>query len=160
MRSLFVLLLFVSLNSFASDTTGLYNPYSNVEKDIAAALVKAKAERKHVLLQIGGNWCGWCYKFHSFINLDSTLKKLVNSNFVVYHLNYSKENKNEAYMKKLGYPQRFGFPVLVVLDADGKELHIQDSGLLEQGNGYSTEKVKAFLENWAPAALDERNYKE
>lgn len=160
MRGLFTLFLFVSLQSFASDTTSLYNPYANVEKDVAAALAKAKAEKKHVLLQIGGNWCTWCYKFHSFINLDPALKKLVNDNYVLYHLNYSKENHNDAYMKKLGYPQRFGFPVLVVLDADGKQLHTQDSGLLEQGNGYSTEKVKTFLENWSPAALDEKNYKE
>lgn len=160
MRSLFILALFVSLQSFAGDTTHLYNPYANVEKDVAAALVKAKAEKKHVLLQIGGNWCVWCYKFNAFVHLDTTLKKLVNDNFVVYHLNYSKENKNLAYLKKLGNPQRFGFPVLVVLDANGRQLHTQDSGLLEKGNGYSTEKVAAFLQNWSPAAIDEKNYKE
>jgi thioredoxin-related protein len=158
MRSLFIFALFLSLQSFAGDTTHLYNPYANVEKDVAAALVKAKAENKHVLLQIGGNWCSWCYKFNSFVHLDSTLKNIINNNYVVYHLNYSKENKNLAYLKKLGFPQRFGFPVLVVLDANGKQLHTQDSSLLEKGNGYDTEKVKEFLLNWSPAALDEKRY--
>lgn len=160
MRNFFVLLLLVSLNSFASDTTKLYNPYANVEKDVAAALAKAKAQKKHVLLQIGGNWCSWCYKYHAFVDKDTTLKRLTDENFVVYNLNYSKENKNLEYLKKLGYPQRFGFPVFVVLDADGKQLHTQDSALLEEGKGYNAEKVKTFLENWSPAAFDEKNYKE
>jgi hypothetical protein len=60
----------------------------------------------------------------------------------------------------LGYPQRFGFPVLVVLDENGKQLHTQDSALLEKGNGYDREKVKSFLRNWAPGAFDEMLYKE
>jgi hypothetical protein len=86
--------------------------------------------------------------------------KLLAGHYIVYHLNYSRENKNLDYLKKLGYPQRFGFPVFVVLDTDGRVLHTQDSGLLEEGNGYNAEKVKTFLENWAPPALDEKNYKE
>jgi len=160
MKGLLVLVFFISLQSFAVDTTRLYNPSANVEKDVAAALMKARTENKHVLLQIGGNWCSWCYKFNAALNNDSTLKQLLNSNYVIYHLNYSQENKNLAYLKKLGFPQRFGFPVLVILDADGKRLHTQDSSLLEEGKGYNTEKVKAFLQNWSPAALNETNYKE
>ena len=160
MRSLIVFLLFVSMQSFASDTTKLYDPYANVEKDVAAALVKAKAQKKHVLLQIGGNWCSWCYRYHGLVDQDTTLERLTDENYIVYNLNYSKENKNLDYLKKLGYPQRFGFPVFVILDADGKQLHTQDSALLEEGKGYSKEKVKTFLENWSPAALDEKNYKE
>ena len=88
------------------------------------------------------------------------MKKLLTANYVYYHLNYSPENKNLDYLKKLGYPQRFGFPVFVVLDAEGKQLHTQDSALLEKGNGYDSEKVKSFLRNWAPGAFDERHYKE
>jgi thioredoxin-related protein len=159
-RFLFFAVLLVSLNAFGSDSTKLYNPAANVEKDVAAALVQAKKEGKHVLLQIGGNWCVWCYRFNSFVLMDSTLKSIMNNNYVVYHLNYSQENKNLAYLKKLGFPQRFGFPVMVILDADGHQLHTQDSGLLEKGNGYDKEKVKGFFTNWSPLALKEANYKE
>jgi thioredoxin-related protein len=153
MRFLFFLMLLISLQSFASDSTKLYDPKANAEKDVAVALAKAKKEGKHVLLQIGGNWCVWCYRFNSFVLTDSTLKSILNNNYVVYHLNYSSENKNLAYLKKLGNPQRFGFPVLVVLDADGNRIHTQDSSLLEKGNGYDEEKVKNFLLNWTPLAL-------
>lgn len=160
MRFLMVLFLFVSLSSYAGDSTKLYNPSANVSKDVEQALARAKKEKKNVLLQVGGNWCVWCYRLNSFIQTDSLLKRLLNDNYVLYHLNYSKENKNLDYLKKLGYPQRFGFPVLIVLDANGKQLHTQDSALLEKGNGYDEEKVKSFLKNWAPGAFDEMLYRE
>lgn len=160
MKALFFLALVFSLQAAASDSTKLYNPYANAEQDIAKLLQKAKTEGKHVLLQVGGNWCIWCYRFNAFVETDSALKKLVHNNYIVYHLNYSKENKNLSYLAKLGYPQRFGFPVLVVLDADGRRLHTQDSGMLEKGNGYNEQKVTAFLNNWTAASLNPVLYQE
>jgi thiol:disulfide interchange protein len=160
MRLLFLSLLFITLQTSANDSTKLYNPNANVTKDVQQAVAKAKKEKKHVLLQIGGNWCVWCYRFNSFVQLDTSLKNILENNFVIYHLNYSPENKNLDYLKKLGYPQRFGFPVLVVLDAEGARLHTQDSALLEKGNGYDKDKVKEFLSNWTPMALMESRYKE
>lgn len=160
MRILFFFLLFFSLAAGATDSTKLYQPFANVAKDVQGALAKAKKEKKHVLIQVGGNWCIWCYRFNAFVQTDTTLKRLLDNNFVIYHLNYSPENKNLDYLKKLGFPQRFGFPVLVVLDADGNRLHTQDSGLLEKGNGYDKDKVKSFFINWAPTAIDEVFYKE
>lgn len=160
MKGLFILFLFLSFQSFAGDTTKLYNPYANAEKDVAAALVKARAENKHVLLQIGGNWCVLCYQFNAFINLDTSIKKIISSNYIVYHLNYSKENQNLGYLKKLGNPQRFGFPVLVVLDADGNRLYTQNSTWLRKGNGYNMHKVKSFLQNWSAMAGKEKANKE
>jgi thioredoxin-related protein len=149
----------MSLRSIAADSTRLYNPYANVQKDMEVVLAKAKKEKKHVLIQIGGNWCVWCYRFNSFVLTDSTLRSLVEQNYIVYHLNYSPENKNLEYLKKLGYPQRFGFPVLVILDAEGNRLHTQDGTLLEKGNGYDKEKVRSFFINWSPSALDPVFYK-
>jgi thioredoxin-related protein len=160
MRFLFSLVLFISLKSFAGDSTKLYNPAANVKKDVAAAVAKAKKEGKHVMLQVGGNWCSWCYRYDGFVKGDTSLKRIVDENYVVYHLNYSPENKNLDYLKTLGYPQRFGFPVFVVLDANGQRLHTQDSGLLEKEKSYDKAKVKTFLQAWSPKALDEKSYKE
>jgi thiol:disulfide interchange protein len=159
MKWLLFLFVLLSLHTHANDSTKLYDPRANVTADVSKLLERAKKEKKHVLLQIGGNWCVWCYRLNSFVQTDTLLKKIANDNFVIYHLNYSKENYNLPYLKKLGFPQRFGFPVLVVLDADGNRIHTQDSALLEKGNGYDREKVKSFLKSWAPGAFDETYYK-
>ena len=60
-------------------------------------------------------------------------------------------------MKRLGSPQRFGFPVFVVLDQAGNVLHIQDSSFLEEDKGYSKEKTLRFFKAWAPQAVDPSN---
>ncbi|MBQ2043578.1 MAG: thioredoxin, partial [Bacteroidaceae bacterium] len=59
----------------------------------------------------------------------------------------------EKLMKMLGFPGRFGFPVFVVLNPEGKVLHIQDSGYLEEGNSYDQKKVMRFFQNWTPKAV-------
>lgn len=154
------LLLCMALHLQAQDlkTFKLYNPDENAEAGLAKAVKEAKAAKKHVLVQIGGNWCIWCARFHEFIK-DPQLDSMLQANYVQYHLNYSKENRNQPVLAKLDYPQRFGFPVFIVLDGDGKRIHTQDSGLLEEGKGYSKKKVMTFFENWAPKALDPEEYK-
>ena len=154
------LVLLVSMQGIAGDSTKLYNPAADVKKDVATAIAKAKKEGKHVMLQVGGNWCVWCSRYDGFVKGDTALNRITNENYVVYHLNYSPENKNLAFLKTLGFPQRFGFPVFVVLDNNGQRLHTQDSGLLEKEKSYDPAKVKTFLQAWSPNALDENNYKE
>lgn len=137
----------------------LYNPAENAEAGLQKAIAEAKAQKKHVFVQIGGNWCVWCARFNDYSTQDTQIDSLVKANYVVYHMNYSKENKNEKLLAKYGYPQRFGFPVFLVLDASGNRLHTQDSGLLEDGKGYSKNKVMTFFTNWSPASLDGEQYK-
>ena len=130
--------------------TVLYHPEDDAQAQIDKAVTKANLEGKHVLLQIGGNWCGWCILFDKKVNDTPVLKAMIATNFVVYHLNYSKENKNKEVLDKLGNPEKFGFPVFVVLDGAGKIIHTQESGVLEEGKGHSTEKILAFLNAWSP----------
>ena len=56
-------------------------------------------------------------------------------------------------LDKLGHPERFGFPVFVVMDQTGKVIHTQDSSYLEEGNGYNRDKVARFFQNWTPEAV-------
>jgi len=131
-------------------TALLYHPEDDAQAEIDKAVAKANLEGKHVLLQVGGNWCGWCILFDKKVKSTEVLKSTVAANFVVYHLNYSKENKNKEVLDKLGNPEKLGFPVFVVLDGTGKRIHTQPSGVLEEGKGHSTEKVLAFLKEWSP----------
>ncbi len=157
---LFFLLLFINQALNAQTAPGtLYHPEADAHKEIEAKLAEAKAASKHLILQVGGNWCGWCYRFHDFVQQDSILKSIVDEKFVVYHLNYSKENGNKDLLAKYRFPQRFGFPVFVVLDAEGNQLHTQDSALLESGKSYDSKKVANFFNAWTVQAMDPENYK-
>lgn len=139
--------------------TKIYDPSANAENDIASAVKKAKAENKHVLLQAGGNWCSWCIEFSRFAHANGSIDSLLNKCFVVYDLNYSKENENKAIFAKYGYPQRFGFPVFIILNENGNRMHTQNSEYLEQGKSYNKQKVFEFLLQWTPQALNADLYK-
>lgn len=158
---LFVLLLIMG-TAFSQDMKAfkLYKPEENAEQKIDAAVKQAKAEGKHVFIQVGGNWCIWCARFNDLVTTDKSIDSLVQANYIVYHLNYSKENKNEKLLAKYGFPQRFGFPVFLVLDASGKLLHTQNSVYLEEGKGYNNKTVAAFFNDWSPKGLDPNQYKE
>jgi len=148
----------IAQSSTTSGENKLYDPSDDAKAEIAKAVKKAANENKHVLLQIEGNWCGWCLAFDNKVKSNDTLRVAMEKNFVVYHVNYSQENKNEDVLASLGYPQRFGFPVFVVLDGKGNRLHTQNSAYLEEGKGHSTKKVLEFLNQWSPAAIDPRQY--
>jgi thiol:disulfide interchange protein len=154
-----VLLIFISTGAFAQQDSLMYHPSADAKLEITTAVDKAKKEQKHVMLMIGGNWCRWCRMFEKFRLSDAKVDSTVQRDFVWLHVNYSKENKNLAVLKSLSYPQRFGFPVFVVLDGEGKLLHTQNSSYLEEGEGYSTAKVVDFLHQWRREALLEENYR-
>ena len=128
-----------------------YNDMENAEAKIAELVKQAQKENKNIILQAGGNWCIWCLRFNQFVQTTPELKNVVDENYLYYHLNYSPENKNEKVFAKYGNPgEKFGYPVFIVLDKNGKMIHTQDSAVLEEGKGYSIEKVKAFFTEWAP----------
>lgn len=128
-----------------------YNDKEDAEAKIAEVVKQAKAENKNVMIQAGGNWCIWCLRFNNYVQTTPELKEIVDRNYVYYHLNYSPENKNEKVFAKYGNPgEKFGYPVFIVLDGNGKQIHTQDSAVLEDGKGYSLEKTKEFFTKWGP----------
>ncbi|WP_276480229.1 thioredoxin family protein [Paraflavitalea pollutisoli] len=160
--SVLVFLLVATASLYAQDMKNfkLYNPTEDAEKALQQKIQEAGAGNKQVLVQIGGNWCVWCARFQEYTTKDATIDSLLKTEYVVYHLNYSPENKNEKLLAKYGFPQRFGFPVFLILDGKGNLLHIQDSGLLEEGKGYDKRKVLGFFNNWTAKAINPATYKQ
>ncbi len=158
----FAAIVFSFLSGFSQDLTKfkLYKPEENAKEEIASVVTRAKDAGKHVIIQIGGNWCIWCARFNEFVTNDKSLDSLVNSNYIIYHLNYSKENTNNDLLTKYDFPQRFGFPVFLVLNEKGELLHTQNSWYLESGKSYDKEKVTAFFNDWGRKAFDPVQYKE
>ena len=139
----------------------VYNEEINPIEQIDQAVAKAKTEGKFVVCQVGGNWCPWCLKFADFITNDTAISKVIDENFEYIHVNYNPRKsqgpeqveQGKALMKRLDNAGRFGFPVFVILNEEGKILHIQDSSFLEEGEGYNQEKVLRFFKNWTPSAV-------
>ena len=139
----------------------VYDEDINPIEQIEQATAKAKSEGKFVVCQVGGSWCPWCLRFAEFVTNDTVISKVVDENFVYIHVNYNPRKKEgaekaalaKAMLTRLSNPERFGFPVFVVLDEAGKVLHIQDSSFLEERKGYDHDKVLRFFKSWTPEAV-------
>jgi len=154
LKTLAIIFLIVSsLSVNGQDSKKLYDPSLNGMKQIREAIARAGKEGKNVWIQYGGNWCSWCVRFDAFCKADSAIGKIIAENFIPVKLNYDPANKNDEANSFLGNPARFGFPVFIIVDGKGHVIHIQDSGLLEEGKGYSKEKVTGFFTQWTPAAV-------
>ncbi len=127
----------------------LYDESADGSKQIADALADAKKDGKHVLLQFGANWCGWCHRLHGLMESDQAIAGELKSDYVVVLIDVN-QGHNKEVDTKYGNPTRFGLPVIVVLDADGKQLTTKDSGELEEGDHHNPHKVLAFLKQWSP----------
>jgi thioredoxin-related protein len=160
-----IFFLLFSILSFSQGKPQPYNPDADARADLKKAIDLAKKENKHVLAQFGGNWCPWCLRFHAMVNNVPVLDSLIKADYIYVLANVPREKEKRDYdlFKELNYPNRFGYPVFVILDQEGKELHIQDSGLLESPDpkvpGYDTAKIVMFLKMWNVRALDPRTYK-
>jgi len=161
-RIIFLSILFLSLSTaLHAQNLKVYDETINPMEQIDQAVAQAKQNGHNIICQVGGNWCRWCLIFANYVKRDSTINQLINDNYEYIHVNYNPRantpetiHNNELVLKRLNSPQRFGFPVLVILNSKGKVIHIQDSSFLEEGQSYNAEKVIRFLKCWTPKAVD------
>ena len=100
--------------------------------DLPKAEAQAKSENKIVLMDFtGSDWCGWCIKFKKEVLDTAAFQDYAGKNVVLVELDYPKKivlpddlKKANAALKK--QYKINGFPTLVVLDKDGKEIGRQE----------------------------------
>lgn len=143
-----IIMLIFSFSMFAQTERSekLFDPTRNPYDDLKSTIDLAQSTNKRIILDVGGEWCIWCHRIDAFIENSKDIKSLINENFVVLKINYSKENKNEKFLSQ--YPIIEGYPHFFVLDTDGKLLHSQNTGELEKDKDYDKEKFISFLNKW------------
>ena len=123
-----------------------YGDNRNAEEDLNGTIARAHTEKKRILLQVGGEWCGWCKLLTSFIEKNDSVRSSLEKNYLLMKVTYTQKQPNDAFLSK--YPKIVGYPHLFVLDDEGKLLHSQDTSPLEEGKGYNESRILAFLEEW------------
>jgi len=138
---------------FLAHAEKVYDPSVDAMSEIIKAISIAKESNKHVFVKVGGNWCGWCKLYDKFSNSDEDIALIMRQEYITVLANWSPENRNLEAMNYLGRPQRFGYPVFIIIDGNGNVLHTQDTALLEEGRGYNKNHVLRFLKVWTYSAV-------
>lgn len=129
-------------------TVDHYDVDANPAEQLQATLMRAKKENKTVLLQVGGDWCGWCHRMTKFIADTESVNSKMQANYLIQKVTFDQKNSNEEFLSD--YPKIKGYPHIFVLNAKGEMLHSQNTEELEEGKGYSEEAFVEFLEKWKP----------
>lgn len=111
--------------------------------DVPKALEKAKAEKKLVLLEFtGSDWCPPCKALHANVMTSKKFEDYADKHLVLVELDYPQHKEQSAELKKANeaLAKEFkiqGYPTVIVLDPDRKEL----KNIL----GYSGEKPDEYI---------------
>lgn len=124
-----------------------YDEGADASSAIDAAIARAGAEDKRVLLMFGGNWCIWCRRLEWVLRNEPRVAAAIAEGWLVVHVDTGARGAgaNAAIASRYGDPQQHGLPVLVVLDGQGRQVHTQETGSLEVGDRHDPERVLAFL---------------
>ncbi len=99
--------------------------------DLSKAQAKAKAEKKLLFVEFtGSDWCPPCKKLKSEILSTADFAEYAKKNLVLVQLDFPRSKEQSAELKKANQElsKKFGvrgFPTVLVLDGEGKELDRQ-----------------------------------
>jgi thioredoxin 1 len=139
----------VPLQAPAQPNAQLYKADANAAQDIRRALATAVKQHKNVLLDFGGNWCIDCHVLDNAFH-QPRIAPLLNSNYIVVHVDVGKYEKNLDLAKKYHVNLEKGVPSLAVLDSLGKVLY--GTSDFERAHLMSEDDVIQFLDKWKPVA--------
>jgi thiol-disulfide isomerase/thioredoxin len=144
----------VSIASFAQLKTPLPYPYdeaANADKVVADARAKAKAQKKLLIVDMGGNWCPDCRTLAATMELPE-LKAFINRNFVVVTVDIGRLDKNLQVPAHYGITKRLeGVPALMVVDPKtDRLLNAAQISQLADARHMSPQGLADWLASWAP----------
>ncbi len=128
----------------------IYPAPAQATPDLAAALKKAAATHKNVLLDFGGNWCGDCFVLDYYFH-DPANQTLLQQNYILVHINIGRMDENLDITERYQIPVKKGVPALAVLDERGHLIFSQRTGEFEKMRSLESSAVTSFLLQWKPA---------
>jgi protein disulfide-isomerase len=96
--------------------------------DLPKAQAKAKAEKKMLLMDFtGSDWCPPCKALHKNVLTSAEFVQFAKANLVLVELDFPRSKPQSDTLKKANgaLSQKYGiegYPTVIVLDADGKQL--------------------------------------
>jgi thiol:disulfide interchange protein len=143
-----VLLVLAGSFAYSADRI-IYPDPSQAKADLTTALKTAATTHKRVLVDFGGNWCGDCQVLDLYFH-DAKNLKLLESNYVLIHVNVGHLDTNQELARQLDIPLAKGVPALAVLSENGKLLYSQKQGEFEKMGRMDSSAVTTFLVQWRP----------
>ena len=140
------------ITSFAELKTPLPYPYddkADASADVAAAKARALAQRKLLMIDLGGNWCPDCRILAGTMEVQP-LKAFVEAHYVVVTVDVGRFDKNLQIPAHYGLMKRLeGVPSLLIVDpASDKLLDAGHTAALADARSMGPQALADWLAQW------------
>ncbi len=122
-----------------------FDPDADARAQLNTTIEKAKKAHKTIFVLVGGDWDAWSRKADDLLANNDILLNC----FIYAKINFSPSNKNYDLLRELGCPRDQGYPVILILDENGKPLSAkpcEDFKLLP--SDYDIDGMQAFISQW------------
>ncbi len=124
-----------------------YAPYdesADAAANVEAALARAGATGKLVLLNFGANWCPDCRALAHAME-DPELAGIIRDGFVVVRIDVGNWDRNPDVVDEWGNPIAEGIPAIVVAEPGGQILFATRRGQISSARNMGSEQFAAFF---------------
>jgi len=122
----------------------IFDPKTDANANIEAALRSARQDNKRVLIRFGGNWCGGCNRLSDLFESQAEISAILEKSFVVVPVNI--DTNTQLFDRYVTQRKDTGFPQLTVIDADARILANRSLADFQVGLKLDAAAVKTFLE--------------
>lgn len=123
-----------------------YNETADAKADIQAALAKATAEHKSVLVVFGANWCPDCRVLDAAFKQPGPTAELVAKEFEVVKVDLGRYDHNVDLANSYGVDTKKGIPTVAVLSAKGDVLSTTNDHQLSDARHMGDDGIHQFFQ--------------
>ena len=151
--ALIACLLLTASYAWSEDSHLPYDESANAEIDLANAIAEANNKNKHILIEMGANWCPDCRTLGRYFQ-RADIKAWLDERFVVVAVDVGEWDKNLEIAERYGNPISEGIPSLVVLDSKGVMQFATLAGELASAREISGDDLIEWLNEQIQPILD------
>jgi thiol-disulfide isomerase/thioredoxin len=123
-----------------------YDELADAHAQVEAALARAAASHKFVLLDFGGNWCPDCRVTAGVLALDE-VKPWVERTFEVVAIDVGRRNKNMDIAERFNVHVQ-GVPTIIILDSSGKVVNSGNPSALQDARSMTPQAIVDTINGW------------
>ena len=126
-----------------------YDEAADPQRDLQAALAKARKENKRVLVVFGANWCPDCRELDKEFHAGGKTQSLVTGRYEVVKVDVGRFDKNLDFVKLYGEPIKKGIPSVVVVTPTNEVVYQTKAGELADARAMGSDGIFGFFKDKA-----------
>lgn len=126
-----------------------YDESADPQRDLQAALAKARKDHKRVLVVFGANWCPDCRELDKEFHAGGRTQALVAERYEVVKVDVGRFDKNLDFAKLYGEPIKKGIPSVVVVTPTNEVVYQTRAGELADARSMGADGIYGFFKDKA-----------